>query len=91
MAVNPYANKVVYNNITLIDLTSDTVTASNVLYGASLHLADGSSTTGTMTNNGTLTGTIDGLTITSYNIPSGYTSGGTVSLTNDIENALALV
>lgn len=91
MPNNPYCNKVEFNNVTLIDLTNDTVVASNVLYGASLHLGDGSPATGTMANNGNITGMINGLTIASYNIPSGYTSGGTVSLTNDIENALALV
>ena len=46
---------------------------------------------GTMTDNGTLTGSIDGLTTTSYTIPSGYTAGGTVSLTNDINEALAAI
>ena len=91
MPNNPYCNKVEFNNVTLIDLTNDTVVASNVLYGASLHLADGSTTTGTMANNGAVSGTIDGLISTTYSVPSGYTSGGTVSLTNDIENALALV
>ena len=44
-----------------------------------------------MTNNGAISGTIDGLTTTSYSISSGYTSGGTVSLTSDIENALAAI
>ena len=44
-----------------------------------------------MTNNGTITGSFDGLVTTSYSIPSGYTSGGTVSLTNAIENALAAI
>ena len=44
-----------------------------------------------MANNGDTSGTIDGLTVTSKEIPAGYTSGGTVSLTNDIENALAAI
>ena len=42
-------------------------------------------------NNGDIAGTIDGLTNTSYTVPAGYASGGTVSLTNDIENALAAI
>ena len=40
----------------------------------------------------TINATIDGLTVTSYTIPSGRHSGyGTVSLTSDIENALAAI
>lgn len=35
--------------------------------------------------------TIDGLTKTSVDIPEGYTLGGTVSLTSDIEDALAAI
>ncbi len=35
--------------------------------------------------------TIDGLTSTQVEIPEGYTLGGTVSLTNDIEDALAAI
>jgi len=44
-----------------------------------------------MVNNGAISATIDGLTTTSYSVPSGYTTGGTVSLTNDIETALAAI
>lgn len=47
--------------------------------------------TGTMANNGAITKTIDGLSVTSATIPAGYTSGGTVSLTGDIEEALAAI
>lgn len=46
---------------------------------------------GTMPNNGAVSLTIDGLTTTSVTIPTGYTSGGTVSLTNEIETALASI
>lgn len=46
---------------------------------------------GTMANNGSTSAMIDGLTNTSVTIPEGYTSGGTVSLTNDIEDALAAI
>ena len=91
MATNPYVNKVVYDSTTLIDLTGDTVVASHVLSGDTLHLADGSSTTGSMTNNGAISGTINGLVTDTYSVPSGYTSGGTVTLTSSIEDALALV
>ena len=44
-----------------------------------------------MANNGALSLTIDGVTSTSVNIPAGYTSGGTVSLTSDIYDALAAI
>lgn len=52
---------------------------------------EGTVTTGTMPNNGALAGTIDGMTASSYSIPAGYTSGGTVSLTSSIETALAAI
>ena len=47
--------------------------------------------TGTMANNGSVTATIDGLTATSVTIPAGYTTGGTISLTDDIYEALAAI
>lgn len=45
--------------------------------------------TGSMMNHGTIDAEIDGLTTTQYILPNGYISGGSVSLTDDIENALA--
>ena len=42
-------------------------------------------------NQGEISSTIDGLTETSVTIPAGYTTGGTVSLTGDIEAALAAI
>ena len=47
MVSNPYVNKVDFAGSTLIDLTSDTVDASKVLYGESFHMASGMKTTGT--------------------------------------------
>lgn len=47
--------------------------------------------TGTMADNGSTSATIDGLTQTSVMIPAGYTSGGAVSLTDDIYDALAAI
>lgn len=44
-----------------------------------------------MTENGAISGSINGISVTSYTIPAGYTSGGTVSLTSDIEDALAAI
>ena len=46
---------------------------------------------GTMPNNGSMTKTLDGMTTTAVEIPEGYTIGGTVSLTSDIEDALAVI
>lgn len=76
------------------DTTGDTATAANLLAGATAHtIVNGTATqiTGSMVNNGAISGSIDGLTTTSYSVPSGYTSGGTVSLTSDIEDALAAI
>lgn len=77
------------------DTTGDDGVAANVLYGKKVHtISSGSAVqiTGTMANNGTVTGSIDGLTTTSYTIAAGYHSGsGTVTLTNDIETALAAI
>ena len=70
------------------DVGATTATAPDVLSGKVFTTKDGVVTTGTMANNGTLTETIDGLTTTSVTIPKGYTNGGTISLTDDIENAL---
>lgn len=74
--------------------TGDDAVASNILAGKKAHsILNGSAValTGTMANNGAISATIDGLTTTSYSVPSGYTSGGTVSLTDDIESALAAI
>ena len=73
------------------DVTGVTAAAGDVVEGKKIVAADGSVVEGTMADNGTLTGTIDGLTTTSYTIPAGKTSGGTISLTNDIETALAAI
>ena len=76
------------------DTTGDTAVASNLLAGATAHtIVSGAATqiTGSMTNNGAISASIDGLTSTSYSVPAGYTSGGTVSLTSDIEDALSAI
>ena len=72
------------------DTTGVTATAAHVLTGDIFVNEDGEQE-GNMPNNGAMNKTIDGLTSTSVNIPEGYTSGGTVSLTNDIESALAAI
>lgn len=73
------------------DVSGVTAGAADVLDGKFIVLADGSKVEGTMANNGAIAKTIDGLTQTSVDIPAGYTSGGTVGLTDDIENALAAI
>ncbi|MCC8044204.1 MAG: hypothetical protein LIP12_01735 [Clostridiales bacterium] len=73
-------------------VSSVTATADNVLANKIFVDSTGAETAGTMTNNGAVAATIDGLTTTSYTIPEGYHSGtGTVSLTDDIETALAAI
>lgn len=49
MANNPYVNKVQYGNTTLIDLTSDTVTADKLMQGYTAHDRTGALITGTAT------------------------------------------
>lgn len=73
------------------DVSGVTAGAEDVVEGKKIVAADGSVVEGTMADNGTITATIDGLTATYYTIPAGKTSGGTVSLTNDIETALAAI
>lgn len=72
------------------DTTDATATSADILTGKTAY-AGGEKVEGSMPNNGAIDGTFDGLTTTSYPVPSGYTSGGSVSLTNDIEDALAAI
>lgn len=46
MANNQYVNKVIYGNTTLIDISSDTVTASDILTGKTAHDKSGAPITG---------------------------------------------
>lgn len=74
------------------DITGVTASAGDVLTGKAFVDSTGAQKSGTMANNGAVAATIDGLNTTSYTIPAGYHSGsGTVTLTNDIENALAAI
>lgn len=73
------------------DVTGVTASAGNVLAGDIFVDSLGAEVEGTMPNNGETSKEIDGLTVTSVIIPAGYTSGGTVALTSDIEEALAAI
>lgn len=74
------------------DVSNVTAAAGDVLATKVFVTANGTETTGTMVNNGAVSQTIDGLTVTSYTIPAGYHNGsGTVSLDNTIELALAAI
>lgn len=76
------------------DTTGDDAIAANLLLGKLAHTIQNGSAVqieGTMPNNGAISGSINGLTVTSFAVPAGYTSGGTVSLTDDIELALAAI
>lgn len=70
------------------------ITAETVLTG-SQGWVNGSKVSGAMANNGAINRTITGLGSvtgdTVVTIPAGYTIGGSVSLTNDIENALKAI
>lgn len=48
---NQYKNKVIYNGVTLIDLTGDTAVAADVQSGKYFHLATGERVQGTSTKN----------------------------------------
>lgn len=63
-------NKVVFGNTTLIDLTGDDVTASDVLSGKIFHLPSGVISTGTMENVKHTTKTITPYTTAKTYLPS---------------------
>ena len=73
-----------------VDTTDADAVAGNILAEKTAYV-DGEKITGSMPNNGATGGVMDGLTTTSVAIPAGYTSGGTVTLSGDIEAALAAI
>lgn len=93
MAQNVVINSVTYQNVPEVDIPKsgggtakfyDTsgadISAEHVLTGKTAFGASGS-VSGSMANNGSTSGTI-GTKAGTVSIPAGYTSGGTVSLTN---------
>lgn len=73
-----------------VDTGDADAVAANILDSKTAYV-NGAKVVGTMPNNGSVSASMDGLTTTSVTIPAGYTSGGTVSLTSDIEDALAAI
>lgn len=73
------------------DVSQVTAVASDVLNDKKIVDASGKVLTGSIPVNGDVSGTINGLTTVSVTIPAGYTTGGTISLTDDIEKALAAI
>lgn len=72
------------------DVSGTTATPADVLVTKTFVQADGTLTPGSMPNNGSVSASINGLDTTSFKIPAGYHDGtGTVSLSSDIEDALA--
>ena len=93
MVQNVVINSVTYQNVPEVDIPKsgggtakfyDTsgadISAEHVLTGKTAFGASGS-VSGSMANNGSTSGTI-GTKAGTVSIPAGYTSGGTVSLTN---------
>ena len=94
MAQNVIINGVTYSSVPEVDIPksgggtakfydtagASSVSASDVLSGVTVYGASGE-ITGSMANNGDTSGTI-GAKAGTVTIPAGYTSGGTVSLTN---------
>lgn len=73
-----------------VDTSSGTAAAGDILTGKTAFV-NGVAVTGSMPNNGATNLTIDGMQTTSVSVPAGYTTGGTVSLTDSIEEALAAI
>ena len=93
MAQNVIINGVTYQNVPEVDIpksgggtakffdtSSADATAANILTGKTAYGASGS-ISGSMADNGSTSGTI-GTKAGTVTIPAGYTTGGTVSLTN---------
>ena len=94
--ITPTSGKVL-SKVTVVPIPAEYITtsdadavAANILYGKTAYV-DGAKVAGEMLDNGNTSATMDGLSKTSVMIPAGYTTGGTISLTSDIEEALAAI
>ena len=94
--ISPTAGKVL-SSVTVnaipaqyVDTSDATATAAQILDGAKAYV-DGELVEGTMPNNGATSLELDGMQTTTVSVPAGYTSGGSVTLTNSIETALAAI
>lgn len=73
------------------DVSGVTAKEENVLAGSKFVDATGVLKDGTMPNNGTLALRFDPLTQSAVEVPEGYTSGGSVTMTDDLLNALKAI
>ena len=73
------------------DVTSVTATAADVLANKIIIDSTGQTVAGTIPVNGAIAATFDPLSQSSVAIAAGYTSGGAVTLTDDLEQALAAI
>ena len=73
------------------DVTKVTATAGDVLAGKKIVGTDGTVIDGTIPVNGAIAKTFNVMTETEVSIPAGSTTGGKVTLTDDLEKALAAI
>lgn len=73
------------------DVSGVTAGAADVLTGKVIVDAEGNTVEGAMPDNGALELNIDPLTQSSVSVPAGYTSGGNVTVTDDLLNALKAI
>lgn len=73
------------------DVSGVTATSPDVLYGKTI-VTESGDVVGSMVNNAAIMAMINGLTQTSYTVPKGFhNGGGTVTLSSDVEDALAAI